>query len=86
MCEISQDLRGICAVALVRRAHPDNLQSFVPFKLCCCSLMVQLWMGFCTTQVDGISLFSLGTCNIGEVPYEVSVYQFCKKTLKLMAQ
>ena len=24
----------------------DNLQSFMPFKLCCCSLIMQLWMGF----------------------------------------
>ena len=35
MCEVSQDFGGICAVALVHRADRDNLQSFMPFKLCC---------------------------------------------------
>ena len=41
--------------------------------------------------VDGplvmVSVFSVwGTSNIGKVPYEVSVHQFQKKNLKLMAQ
>ena len=53
MCEVSQDLRRICAV---RRADRDNLQSFMPFKLCCCSLIMQLWMGFRTTQVGKLSM------------------------------
>ena len=47
---------GICAVALVRRADRDNLQSFMPFKFCCCSLIMQLWMGFRTTQVGKLSV------------------------------
>ena len=106
MCEVSQDLGGICAVALVRRADRDNLQSFM--HLCVelietiCSLLCPLgfavavlscncgwafaqhklgswaWCGW--SIGDCISIFSLRISNIGEVPYEVSVHQFWKKT------
>ena len=49
-------LGEICAVELVRRADRDNLQSFMPFKLRRCSLIMQLWMGFRTTQVGKLSM------------------------------
>ena len=55
MYQVSQDLRGIRAVALVCRADRDNLQS-MPSELCCCSLIIQLWMGFRTTQVGKLSM------------------------------
>ena len=32
MCEVSQDIRRFCAVALVLRTDQDNLQSLLPFK------------------------------------------------------
>ena len=85
MCEVSQDLRRIRAVAIVRRTDQDNLQSLrhLSFAVAVLSCNCGAWCGW--SIGDSISPFNLRTGNIG-VPYEVSVHRFWIKTLKLMAQ